>query len=132
MEEVSLECLIVLSCKSFGVKRQKTRPQLLLTGSLNLRDNARPHFADVVTKKLRDYGWEVLPQAPFNPDISPLDFDLFPMHGRRFSSLEELSTDVTRAIRHMNKSGVLDGIIIILLKHWNSVIEKQGHYIEGL
>ena len=53
------------------------------------------------------------------------------MRGRRFSSLKELSTDGTQAIRHMNKSDVLDGIII-LHKRWDSVIEKQGDYVEGL
>ena len=96
-------------------KMHKNRPQLLVAGSLILHENARPHIADVVTKTLRDYGWEVLLYAPYSPDMSPPDFDLFPklkepMRGR-FSSLEELSTDVTRAIRYTNKSGVLDGII---------------------
>ena len=42
-----------------------------------LHDNARPHIADVVTKNF-NYGWEVLPQPPYSPDMSPLDFDLFP------------------------------------------------------
>ena len=70
----------------------------------------------------------MLPQAPYSRDMSPPGFDLFPklkepVCGRRFSTLEELSTDVTRAIRHMNKSGVLDGIIK-LPKRWDSVIEK--------
>ena len=45
-------------------KVYKSRPQLLVAGSLILHDNARPHIADVVTNKLRDYGWEVLPHAP--------------------------------------------------------------------
>ena len=53
------------------------------------------------------------------------------MHGRRFSCLEELSTDGTRAIRHMNKFDVLDGIIM-LPKRWDSVVKKQGDYTEGL
>ena len=110
---------------------QKNRPQLLI-----LYDNACPHIADVVTKKLRDYGWEVLPHAPYSRDMSPLDFDLFtklkePTRGWRFSSLEELSTDGTQAIRHMNKSGILEEIIMFP-KHWDSVIEKQGDCIEGL
>ena len=39
---------------------------------------ARPHMVDVVTKKVRDYGWEVLSLAPYSPDMSPPDFDLFP------------------------------------------------------
>ena len=96
----------------------KKRPQLLVARPLILHDKARPHIADVVTKKLRDYGWEVLPHAPYSSHMSPPDFDLFPklkepIRGRRFSSLEELSTDGIRAIRHMNKSGVLDGMIIL-------------------
>ena len=49
--------------------------------------------------------------------MSPPDFDSFrklkePMRGRSFSSLEEVSTDGTRGNRHMNKNGVLDGIIM--------------------
>ena len=43
------------------------------------------------------------------------------------ATCEKLSTDGTRAIRHMNKSGVLDGIMM-LTKRWDSVIEKQGDY----
>ena len=91
-----------------------------MSGPLILHDKARPHIADVVTKKLRDYGWEVLPHAPFSPDLSQPDFNLAPKlkertRGRRFSTLEELSTDGTRAIQHMNKSGVLDGTIMLSL-----------------
>ena len=67
----------------------KNRPQLLVAGALILQDNARLHIAYIVTKKLHDYGWEVLPRAPYSPDISPADFGLFPkliesMRGRRF------------------------------------------------
>ena len=56
----------------------KNRSLLLIAGPLILHDNARPHFADVVTKKLRDNGWEVLSNALYSPDMSPPDFDLFP------------------------------------------------------
>ena len=49
------------------------------------------------------------------------------MRERRFSSLEALSTDGTRAIRHMNKSGVLDEIVM-LPKRWDSVFETQRDY----
>ena len=52
--------------------------QLLVSGPLILYDNARPHIADVVTKKLCDCGWGALLHAPYSPDMSPLGFDLFP------------------------------------------------------
>ena len=59
----------------------------------------------------------MLSPAPYSPEMSPPDFDFYlklkePMRGRRFSPLEELSTDGTRAIRYMNERGVLDGIIM--------------------
>ena len=97
-----------------------------MAGPLILHYNAHPHSADV-TKKLRDYEWEVLSHAPYSPDMIPPDFDLFPklkepMRGRPFSSLEEISTNVTQAIRHMNEIGFLDEIIM-LPKCWDSVIE---------
>ena len=76
----------------------------------------------------------MLPHAPCSPDMSPPD--LFPklkepMHGHCFSSLEEVSAAVTRAIRGLNKSGTLNGIEN-LLKHWDVVSEKQEDYTEGL
>ena len=51
-------------------KMQKNQPQLLVAEPFILHDHARPH------KKLRDYGWEVLPHAPNSPYMSPPDFDL--------------------------------------------------------
>jgi histone-lysine N-methyltransferase SETMAR len=90
----------------------------------------------VVTDLLSKYKWEVLPHVPYSPDMSPPDFNLFPklkepMNGHRFSSLEEVSAAVTRAIQGLNKSGTLNGIAN-LPKRWDAVIEKQGGYIEGL
>ena len=117
-------------------KMHKNRPDLLRDGPLILHDNARLHLGKVVTDLLSKYEWEVLPHAPYSPDMSPPDFDLFPelkepMRGHRFSSLEEVSAAVTRAIRGLNKSGTLNGIEN-LLKRWDTVIEKQGDYIEGM
>ena len=67
--------------------------------------------------------------------MSPPDFDLSPklkdaMRGYRFSSLKEVSAG-TRALRGLNKSGILNGIAN-LPKRWDAVIEKQEDYIEGL
>ena len=118
------------------MKMQKNQPQLFVAGSLILHNNAHLRIADVANKQLHDYGWEVLPHAPYSPDISPPDFDLFPklkepMRERCFSFLEELPTNVIWAIRHVNESCVLDGIIM-LPKHWDLVTEKQRDYIEQI
>lgn len=51
------------------------------------------------------------------------------MREHRFRSLEELSAAVTRAIRQINRDGVLDGIVN-LPKRWDSVIEKQRDYFK--
>ena len=106
-------------------KMHKNRSQLLVAGPLILRDNARAHIADVVTKKLRDYGSLhcTLQSGYESTKLRLIPKVKKPMRGRSFSSLEELSTDGTRAIRHTNKSGVLDGIIM-LLKRLDSVTEK--------
>jgi transposase len=111
-------------------KMHKNRRDLLGDGPLILHDNARLHLGKVVTNLLSKYEWEVLPDAPYSPDVSPPDFDLFPklkqpMRGQRFSCLEELSAAVTRATRTLNKSGSLNGIAN-LPKRWDAVIAKQG------
>ena len=97
--------------QKFRRKMHKNRPQSLVARPLILHSNARMLIPNAETKKLRDYGWEALSHASYSPDMSPPDFDLFPklkepMRGRCLSTLEELSTDGTRAIRHMKKKGV--------------------------
>jgi hypothetical protein len=101
---------------------------------LILHDIARPNLWKVVTDLLSKHKCEALPYAPYSPDMSLPGFDLFhklkePMRGHRFSSLEEVSAAVTRAIRGPSESGTLNGIAN-LPKRWDAVIEKQGDYIE--
>ena len=85
---------------------------------------------------LEKYGWEVLPHPPYSPDLSPPDFELFPklkktLRGKRFATIEEASTEVTRVIRQLNSEGVLSGIQDFP-KCWEAVIRKNEDYIEGL
>jgi len=116
-------------------KMHKNRPDLLGDGPLILHDNIRPHLGKVVTDFLSKYEWKLLPHAPYSPDMSPPEFDLFhklkePMRGHRFPSLEEVFAAVTRAFRGRNKSGTLNGIAN--LRKRDAVIEKQGDYVEGV
>ena len=62
----------------------------------------------VVTDLLSKYVWEVLPHAPYSPNICPPDFDLFPklkepMRWHRVSPVEEVTAAVTRAIQGLKK-----------------------------
>jgi hypothetical protein len=118
----------VTGCKTAQKNVKKNRPDLLGDGPLILYDSARPHLRKVVTDLLSKYEWEVLPHAPYSPDMSPPDLDLFhnlkePMRAHRFPSLEEVSAAVTRAIRGLNKSDTLNGIAN-LPKRWDVVIVK--------
>jgi hypothetical protein len=66
-----------------SAQRNAQKPTLVARGWA-----ARPHIGNVVTEKMRQYGWDVLPHAPYSPDMSPPDFNLFPklkqpMRGRR-------------------------------------------------
>jgi transposase len=59
-------------------------------------DNARTHASGAVSEILEKYGWQVLPQPLYSPDMSPPDFDLFPklkkpLRGKRLRSIEEMS-----------------------------------------
>jgi len=116
-------------------KMHANRPDLLENGVLILHDNARPHLGKDVCGLLDGYRWEVLPHPPYSPDMSPLDFDLFPkskinMRGVRFSTLEDLSASVTWRVTQLNCSRNLMGIMD-LPKHWDAVIRQKGDYTEG-
>jgi transposase len=92
------------------------RPDLLENGVLILHDNAWAHLGKDVRELLDGYSWEVLPHPPYSPDISPLDFDLFPklkinMRGVPFSMLEDLSASIIRRIKQLNCSRDLTGIM---------------------
>jgi hypothetical protein len=56
----------------------KNRPDLLGDGPLILHDKARPRLEKVVTDLLSKYEWDVLPYAPYSPDMSPPDLTYFP------------------------------------------------------
>jgi histone-lysine N-methyltransferase SETMAR len=79
-------------------------------------------------------GWQVLPHSPYSPDMSPPDFDFFPelkkqLHGKCFRSIE-VSHEVTRVIRCINKEGIPTGIQDLPKR--NAVIKHNGDYIESL
>ena len=88
-----------------------------MAGPLIPHDNVRPNIADVVTKNFVIMDG-VTSCALWSRHVSTR-LRLIPKVKRTYAwtmcfSLEELPTDGARAIRHMNKSGALDGIIMLL------------------
>ena len=119
-------------------KMHKNRFHLLVAGPFILHDNARPHIVDVVIKITLRLWVGSVTSCVLQSRHASTRLQLIPKVKRThvwttffFSGRTFYRRDGTRAIRHMNKSGVLDGIIM-LPKRWDSVIEKQGDCIEGL
>ena len=39
--------------------------------------NAQSHTARIASQKIKEHGWEKIPQPPFYPDLTPSDCYLF-------------------------------------------------------
>lgn len=108
----------------------------MLAAGVLILYKARPHASGAVLEILENYGWQVLPRQPYCPGKSPPDFELFPklkkpLSGKRFRSIEEVSNEVSRVIRHIKNEGVLIRIQY-LTKRRTGVIKHNGDYIEDL
>jgi len=91
-----------------------------------LHDNARPHFADVVSQLLERWQWEV----------PPCDFYLIPkvkepLRGRHFKTIPDIIDAVGRSVRTIIKTGAAKGIMR-LPHRWERVLHNVGEYIEGM
>lgn len=117
-----------------GVIHRQKRPQLLEGKPIILHDNARAHTAAHVRRILDDYGWEVLPHPPYSPDLSPPDYNLFPLmknklRGIRFDSVDDVFLHAKTTIKQLQHNGHLNGISK-LPERWEAAIEKEGDYFE--
>ena len=87
----------VLRTKCLPALREK-RPKKA-AAVLFHQDNAPPHWAARVHQFFDDNNFEVVPHAPYSPDLAPSDFWLFPtlkntLRGRTFSSRSALPTAI--------------------------------------
>ena len=110
-------------------------PNMQEAGPLILQDNASCHKAELMMDILQRYHWEPLPHPPYSPDLSPPDFDLFPilkesLRGKRFPDIIELTHAVKERIQEINKNHLCTGINK-LPDRWRKAIEKEGDYIEN-
>jgi transposase len=116
----------------------QVKRRLLLGGGYQkfhyLHDNAMPHSAAKSIEKLHDIGFTILPHPPYSPDLAPSDFYLFsPMksalHGKNYSSAEEIQTALEELISSKPRQFFSDGVRK-LPDRWQRCVAAHGNYFE--
>lgn len=113
--------------------RQK-RPELInRKGVVFHHDNARPHTSLTTRTRLRGYGWEIMPQPPYSPDIAPSDYHLFRslqnhLDGQRFDSKEAVQNALDLFFASKSQGFYTTGIMK-LPERWQKIVDQNGQYI---
>ncbi|UYV62568.1 hypothetical protein LAZ67_2001115 [Cordylochernes scorpioides] len=98
------------------------------------QDNAPSLRSLQAMAAIYDSGFELLPHAPYSPDLAPSDFHLFPhlkksLAGIHFRSDEEVIDAVNPFFESLETSFFLEGITA--LEHrWKKCIDLKGNYVE--
>ena len=100
---------------------------------LLLHDNARPHVAKETKEKLNQLNIEVLPHAPYSPDLAPSDYHLFRalsnfLREKSFDDLEDLDFAIRNFFLSKYPEFYAKGIIE-LPERWSKVVDTDGEYI---
>lgn len=96
-------------------------------------DNARPHVADIVNKKLKQLKWELIKHPPYSPDIAPSDYHLFlslsnQIKEKKFKDEAELKMVIQTFFDSKSKDFYARGIYD-LPRRWQEVIDTKGKYV---
>ena len=76
-------------------------------------------------------GIKTVPHPPYNPNLAPSDFWLFPkLRGCRYEIIEEMKEAVTKVIDTLTQE-VFHGIFQKLSERYNKCIAAGGDYFEG-
>ena len=76
-------------------------------------------------------GIKTVSQPPYNPDLAPCDFWLFPkLRGCRYETIEEMKEAVTRVIDTLTQEDFYEAFKK-LLERYNKCIAAGGDYFEG-
>jgi histone-lysine N-methyltransferase SETMAR len=101
--------------------------------TLLLHDNAKPHTAKKTLEKIEELGWEVLPHAPYSPDLAPSDYYLFrsmqhELAENHFKKEDDVKIFVQRYFDSKPPEFYKAGIEK-LRGRWREVIVNNGTYI---
>jgi [histone H3]-lysine36 N-dimethyltransferase SETMAR len=102
-------------------------------GVILLQDNARAHVSTQTKNKISELGWEILPHAPYSPDMSPTDYHIFRslqhhICTKKYQNLNDVKNDITLFLNQKKKEFFKKGIES-LPERWAQVVENNGKYI---
>ncbi|KYB24575.1 Mariner Mos1 transposase-like Protein [Tribolium castaneum] len=115
-------------------KIQEKRPGLVKKKILFHQDNAPCHKSVIAMEKINELGFELVPHAPYSPDLAPSDFNLFPnlkkFHaGKKYGSDSEVIVATNAYFDELDEKDYRDGIKG--LEHrWTKCIQLEGDYVE--
>ena len=80
---------------------------------------------------LTKMGIKTVPHPPYNPDLAPCDFWLFPkLLSRHYETIEEMKEAVMKVIDTLTQKD-FHGAFEKLLEWYNKCIAVGGDYLEG-
>ncbi|GFW53548.1 mariner Mos1 transposase [Trichonephila clavipes] len=99
-----------------------------------LKSGVPLHSTTATQNHIATLGWECLQHPPYNPDLAPNDFHLYPslkknLTGRRFGSNAEVKQAVKRFFRMQSPEFFLEGLLK-LIKRYDKCFNVLGTYVE--
>lgn len=113
---------------------RKKRPEKLEAGWILHQDNARPHTSRETMEFFAKKKINVLPHAPYSPDLAPCDFWLFPqlkakLAGHTYDTEMELKVAVEGVLRQLCYGG-LQHVFDSWMKRMHKCKAVKGEYVE--
>ena len=108
------------------------RPALFKTDQWHFQQDNAPVYNSILVKDyLTNMGIKTVPQPPYNPDLAPCDFWLFPkLRGCRYETIEEMKETLTKVIDTLKQED-FHGAFQKFLEGYNKCIATGGDYFEG-
>lgn len=118
----------------FKAELLQKRPRLSPTKVLFHQDNAPVHTSTIAMAKIHELGFELVPHAPYSPDLAPCDYYLFPnlkrwLGGQKFLTNEDCIAGVNGYFADLDESYFLEGIKKLETR-WNKCLALKGDYVE--
>ena len=123
----------ILPTGTRALEKQLGASAVKLQTSCSFTTTMRRHTSFAVREFLAQNKITTLPHPPYNPDLAPYDFFLFPklkthLKGHHFGTVENVQAAATRAL---NISSEFLHCYEEWQQRWNRCIRSQGAYLEG-